>query len=169
MQLVAEELQQYRGLRIEEIRGLGKKVLGRLRSAEQYLAAQGTDGGLPYYLALQHHEHGTSLSELGKILGLPYRDLVSVFKHYGIPRLTKAEAVRRNWEDPEFRARQAEAVRRNWEDPEFRARQAEAMRRAIHYKDVAEKWQALVKDISERTGMTQEDIEAFLRRYFEKQ
>ena len=152
MQLVAEELQQYRGLRIEEIRGLGKKVLGRLRSAEQYLAAQGTDGGLPYYLALQHHEHGTSLSELGKILGLPYRDLVSVFKHYGIPRLTKAEAVRRNWEDPEFRARQAEA-----------------MRRAIHYKDVAEKWQALVKDISERTGMTQEDIEAFLRRYFEKQ
>jgi hypothetical protein len=45
-------------------------------------------------------------------------------------RKRQAEAVKANWQDPEFRKRNAEAVKANWQDPEFRKRQAEATKAA---------------------------------------
>jgi len=41
-------------------------------------------------------------------------------------RCHMAAAVKANWQDPEFRARNAAAVKANWQDPEFRAKQAAA-------------------------------------------
>ena len=43
-------------------------------------------------------------------------------------RARNAAAVKANWQDPEFRARNAAAVKANWQDPEFRAKQSAATR-----------------------------------------
>ena len=49
-----------------------------------------------------------------------------------------ADAVKANWQDPEFRKRQADATKANWQDPEFRKRNADAVKRACGRRIVKE-------------------------------
>ncbi|MEK6847239.1 MAG: hypothetical protein AABY16_03670, partial [Nanoarchaeota archaeon] len=83
------------------------------------------------YLAKQHYQNKKSILEIARETEINYVTLRKLFKEYYLPIRPQAEAVRKNWEDEDFRKRHAEATRKNWEDGEFRKRNAEAVREML--------------------------------------
>ena len=77
---------------------------------------------------------GASTIEVGKIHGLAAEGVRKILKKCGEPTRDRIAAVKANWQDPEFRAKQAAAVKANWQDPEFRAKQAAATKAAASRK-----------------------------------
>ncbi len=128
-----EELVKYLGNQISSLEGIVQR--GTLEKLGEY--AKGLedssikDEGLSLidYLFLKHQQENKSLVTIARETGIARGTLRRIFDHYKLPTLQQAEAVKRNWEDPQFRERNSEAVKRNWEDPQFRERNAEATRR----------------------------------------
>ena len=68
------------------------------------------------YLAKQHYQNKKSILEIARETEINYVTLRKLFKEYYLPIRPQAEAVRKNWEDEDFRKRHAEATRKNRED-----------------------------------------------------
>lgn len=64
------------------------------------------------HLFIEHQIGQKSLVQLSDETEISNQGIANLFEKYNLPYLTKAEAVRKNWEDPDFRERNAEAVRK---------------------------------------------------------
>lgn len=145
-----EELVKYLGNQISSLEGIVQR--GTLEKLGEY--AKGLedssikDEGLSLidYLFLKHQQENKSLVTIARETGIARGTLRRIFDHYKLPTLQQAEAVKRNWEDPQFRERNAEATRRNWEDPQFKKRQAEAVSKArLDPKNIARYYLPTIK------------------------
>ena len=127
MKLEKQYLGSYLGKSLGDLEGkVRESTLKKLKNIE--LQIPHSYHSVIDYLFLEHQQNRKSLRELAKELGITHHTVKKILDIYDLPTLTKAEAIRENWEDPEFRKRNAEAIRENWEDPEFRKRNAEAIR-----------------------------------------
>lgn len=101
---------------------LGKKSIGKLEDLE----LQAGEDGLFVRIASQI-QSGQSLRSIGRALDLDLKILRPLLVAAGIPYPSQKEAVRKLWEDPEFRARNAQAQeastnRGGWNNPDYRQR-----------------------------------------------
>ncbi len=124
--------ERFKGMTLSEvISQQGIHIAGRslkaLTAGEEHLHQGGNNQGIIFDLSSRYLA-GESLKQLAGSLGLGRTSIRKLFASLGLPVRSQAEAVRANWQDPEFRQRQADAVRANWQDPEFRQRNAEAVR-----------------------------------------
>ncbi len=120
-----ETLERVKGMQLSEVlKGVkvGKENLRKLIDAEAQLD---NPDGLIFLLACRHLSEGVSLRSLAKELNVNPMFFNELFGRLSLPKLTRIEALRKKWQDQDFRARQAEAARHVWQDPEFRAKNAE--------------------------------------------
>ena len=101
-----------------------RKVMGKIMEYSEGKNKELKDDGISVidYLFLRHQKMNESLENLAEEMGISRPTLTKVFDFYNLPRLTNAEAVRRElyerWQDPKFRKRNAEAVRNARFNPE---------------------------------------------------
>lgn len=162
-----QELGQYRNLRVTDIKPgdikkVGPKLLAQLGKIEQETGTD-EDPGLIFLIA-SRHLHGVSLNALAPEYGLKTGEtLGAIFKHFGIPTLTRAEVSQAKWQDPSYRNRVASANRDRWDDPEFKTKHAEGMRRMWQDPQEREKRVAGIRDKWEDPEFVQAHSEGMKR------
>lgn len=133
------DLDQYKSLRVSnikpgDIKKVGPKPLSQLSKIEEEITANSNEESIGViFLMASRHLQGVSLNALAKENGIGSGQiLTAVFKHFGIPTLTRAEISKAKWQDPTFRQAQSEGLKRTWQDPEYRTRSsAERARRWV--------------------------------------
>src|SRR3989344_3148994 len=102
MKLEKQYLGSYLGKSLGDLEGkVRESTLKKLKNIE--LQIPHSYHSVIDYLFLEHQQNRKSLRELAKELGITHHTVKKILDIYDLPTLTKAEAIRENWEDPEFR------------------------------------------------------------------
>ncbi len=140
-----EELKKLRvsDLRHQDVKGLGKRRLGEMITAESLLLEQGFDGGLPWYIATSEK----SAREFEEEFGIGRHAFIAVIKHFDLPRPSREEligrGVREKWAEPEYREKATAIHVAIWKkihnDPEIQKRRIQNSLLANKRPEVFEK------------------------------
>ena len=74
---------------------------------------------------------GSSATEIAREIGVSLCTILKWGEEEGVRFLTKAQASKKAWADPEVRARMSQAHKKAWADPEVRARMSQASKKAL--------------------------------------
>ena len=74
---------------------------------------------------------GSSATEIAREIGVSLCTILKWGEEEGVRFLTKAQASKKAWADPEVRARMSQAHKKAWADPEVLARMSQASKKAM--------------------------------------
>lgn len=158
-----EELERYIGNDLCRLNG--KVRPETLRILEEY--QNGIDGiSVIDYLFLEH-QRGRSFRDLEReVMGISHVLIAKILKIYGLPILTREEAIHRKWrEDEEFRLRHKKAAESMWRDPEYREKMLSANRRLWEDQDYRQRHGASVRRLWEDEEFRRRNMDGVKRNW----
>ena len=88
---------------------------------------------------------GSSATEIAREIGVSLCTILKWGEEEGVRFLTKAQASKKAWADPEVRARMSQAHKKAWADPEVRARMSQASKKALADPEVRARMSQAIK------------------------